>query len=218
MPYALFSFYSYHRICPDGATYFQEESYYLGEKQGEDLPDDSLINSHGTCSLDSGGVVDCYALSHGKDWWTQHLHYLAIYPALQAAHWDVGFLKQYTLRQIPNFLLATPILVIAVRAISKGFSSVINITPPRRVQDVALSLLLPHICHLAFLFLICVSSAHIQVSTRVLLSSCPVLYIAMNDIVNSKDGSRIEVKLLVGYLICYNVVGVVAHTNFYPWT
>lgn len=43
------------------------------------------------------------------------------YSYIQSRYWNVGFLKYYTFRQIPNFVLATPILIIIFVSNAKYF-------------------------------------------------------------------------------------------------
>ncbi|KAI5083016.1 hypothetical protein GOP47_0002759 [Adiantum capillus-veneris] len=53
--------------------------------------------------------------TYGRPWCTRKLPYL--YGFVQSNYWDVGFLRYFQLKQLPNFLLASPMLSLAVGSI-----------------------------------------------------------------------------------------------------
>mmetsp|Transcript_38500 Transcript_38500/g.58355 ORF Transcript_38500/g.58355 Transcript_38500/m.58355 type:complete len:238 (+) Transcript_38500:63-776(+) len=96
--------------------------------------------------------------------------------------------------------------------------------------------LLAHYAVLAGFVLICATVAHVQISTRMICSSCPAWYwfiAAMLMYQQNKQqrnttgrgyillfGRHYDtVSLLIwGYFGLYNALGVVLHVNFLPWT
>ncbi|KAK6174326.1 hypothetical protein SNE40_017628 [Patella caerulea] len=115
------------------------------------------------------------------------------YSYVQKHHWNVGFLAYYEINQIPNFLLAAPIIVIGIcscicyfslnnktcytlglydtRAESRKKSDEIEQDFGFKNQELFI-----YCAHLLFLILFGVFFIHIQVLTRLLCSSSPVIY------------------------------------------
>eukprot|EP00096_Caligus_rogercresseyi_P011200 TRINITY_DN4337_c0_g1_i1.p1 TRINITY_DN4337_c0_g1~~TRINITY_DN4337_c0_g1_i1.p1 ORF type:complete len:529 (-),score=144.25 TRINITY_DN4337_c0_g1_i1:219-1805(-) len=112
------------------------------------------------------------------------------YSYVQETYWNVGFLRAYSLRQIPNFLLAAPIFILimgqGLRFLQRhrSYSKKLGLTP--FVESIDLNRLLAsgnlpkeafvYVIHSLALGAFCALFVHIQVSTRILCSSCPILY------------------------------------------
>jgi hypothetical protein len=74
----------------------------------------------------------------------------------------------------------------------------------------------PLIAHLCVTLAVGVLIANVQITTRLICASCPIIYVGMAHIAEQKEGRNR--KLLWGYVILYNVVGVLLHCNYFPWT
>lgn len=107
------------------------------------------------------------------------------YSYVQDHYWDVGFLRYYTLKQLPNFLLAAPVLVLLLssfvaflkrnRRYSLRLGLFVNesvLSPVTHFDQVSFVFRV----HAAALALFCALCIHVQVATRMLASSSPVLY------------------------------------------
>nr|CDS32579.1 gpi mannosyltransferase 2 [Hymenolepis microstoma] len=124
------------------------------------------------------GVLTPYAVNatvHAV--WCQGVPWSS-YNLLQKYFWNVGAFRYYQLRQLPNFLLALPVLTLVFKTISLFAKRA-----PRTLFSLGIlsdtekqRLILPHIYHILFLSLYGIVCVHIQVLTRMLFSSCPVLY------------------------------------------
>lgn len=154
------------------------------------------------------------------------------YSYLQNYYWNVGFLKYYELKQIPNFALATPILAMIIYhsifhllnnkdiTICLGFS--------RRIRNIQDANQFVYVVHAFALSIFCVFFVHIQVSTRMLTSSSPYIYwICAQYFLNENHANSwkafllpkmIITKLIKAWFMGYFVIGTVLFSNFLPWT
>ncbi|KAG1799794.1 glycosyltransferase family 76 protein [Suillus plorans] len=128
--------------------------------------------------------------THIPDWCTNNM-LPSIYSHVQSKYWNVGFLRYWTVSNIPNFMFALPVLLnvfafcwfylsnlpaiiphIAPRIRSKKN----DVPPPPQLDSPFLSpSLLPHVLHALALTLILTFNAHVQISLR-LLPSLPLTY------------------------------------------
>lgn len=83
----------------------------------------------------------------------------------QDHYWDVGFLRYYQWRQIPNFLLAAPTVVLIMYGAAVYLRRLILQLRDRAVGGAGVNLaLLPYVGHAAFLTCFMVACAHVQAS------------------------------------------------------
>lgn len=190
----------------------------------------------------------------------------SLYGYVQRKHWNVGFLRYYELKQIPNFLLAFPVLSLGVIAAvcwigtswshymsvlhtwKKGdpknyfmelfdwaifalgesvFSDIDRITNTEEVQEgdtpsvkveraLSSPYMLAHYAVLAGFCFVGTTIAHVQISTRLICSSCPAFYWFLASLCSA--GGENMVWRMQLYLILFNFLGIVLHPNFLPWT
>ena len=197
----------------------------------------------------------CSGMSIMPSWCKQEKRF-SLYAHVQRKHWNVGLFRYFELKQIPNFILALPVLILSFTAaglwIKHSWNRHAKGRIRRRVQDVfrwaylALSasssdyqkqkevesnnnmLLGPKfLSYYAILFgfaLVGTFLAHVQISTRLICSSCPALYwfvahLMLSD--NRSDDKRKRERLRVliyFYFALYNILGAVMHVNWLPWT
>ena len=108
------------------------------------------------------------------------------YSYVQSHYWDVGFLKYYELKQIPNFLLALPVIILVIVntysyvANNWDYTLRLGIFKLNKKQIKSMKnydrLVLPFVLHAAAMTVFSVFFVHIQIITRMLASSSPVLY------------------------------------------
>jgi phosphatidylinositol glycan class V len=148
-----------------------------------------------------------------------------IYGHIQATYWGVGFLKIYRVEQIPNFLLAGPVLFLSIKTVYVYVSA--NTTlfftggligeNRNYSKDKFLErpVALTYFYHWAAALLICLTVLHIQVSTR-FLTSVPAFHWAVAESIrHAGSGPAVAWKV---WLAGYTVVGSVLFSAFYPWT
>ena len=197
--------------------------------------------------------------------------HFSLYRYVQRKHWNVGFLQYYQWKQIPNFLLAAPILILSVsgayhwimnswnefcynnsesisdgtKTLSVWISSIFSwiffalgrcVDPKTSSQkhnkDDAIvdnengksammgPAMLPHYAILAGFFVLGATFAHVQISTRLICSSSPAIYWYLSFLFLSDEGKRSEMiqKFLIYFLVLFNLLGIILHVNWLPWT
>ena len=163
-----------------------------------------------------------------------------MYAFVQQEYWNVGFFKYYEWKQIPNFALASPILVgsfaclfacyVNFASMAPRFSSQKSICAAmqslRRMLKVKAKVwrrgnsfppprVFVYAVHWTVLLLVGLCFIHIQVLTRFLCCQCPLLYWCTARFAHSSKSRRIAVAF--GFSL-YIIVGTLFFANFYPWT
>jgi phosphatidylinositol glycan class V len=118
------------------------------------------------------------------------------YSSVQLRYWNVGFLRYWTLQQLPNLLLALPISGFVIGYLWRL----------RNSQNVQL---IPFAVHLAVLLLVTLFWAHVEVTTRVLLAASPAAWWSL---------AASQSRFAVVFCVSYCVVGIALFVNFLPWT
>ncbi len=189
----------------------------------------------------------------------------SLYAYVQRKHWNVGLLRYYEVKQIPNFILAMPILLLSFgaatcwittswkrhiarsgpgckncinlknifwwtfQALSTSSASVDNISEVSNPSQLLLGpSCLPYYAILAGFALVGTFVAHVQISTRLICSSCPALYwyvtiLTTNEQQSYKERENVARNILAThpmwfYFGLYNILGIIMHVNWLPWT
>lgn len=129
------------------------------------------------------------------------------YSSVQSKYWNVGFLRYYQLRQVPNFILALPMMLLVV------FGSLRYLSRTKR-KFMNRREIIYHL-HAVSLSVFCFLMINVQVTTRLISSSCPVIYWYCEDITRNSPSKRRVLRL---YFLTYFIVGAILHTSYYPWT
>lgn len=114
-----------------------------------------------------------------------------IYTYIQARYWGVGFLRYWTIQQLPNFLLATPVLVLllsfcvhhTLHSIIPRLSLVLSgrsfdaprSSPSGHPSPFLGHSLAPHVLHALVLTLLLLFNSHTQIALRQ-AASMPLTY------------------------------------------
>jgi len=152
--------------------------------------------------------------------------YFNVYQHVQHKYWSVGLLQYYHWKQIPNFCLVIPMLLICgkttrplltelCRGIGSQAHNVFRI-PYRTLLEKIVTDRNIHNLHLLLTVAVVMLVANVQILTRVVCCSCPIIYVGMAEII--QKGTCLERNLLIGYLVLFNLSGGLLHPNFFPWT
>ncbi|NWX29532.1 PIGV mannosyltransferase, partial [Notiomystis cincta] len=168
LPFALFQYYAYVRFCGPGA----------GLDQAVPEPLLQLARDKGYRVAGVAGAK--------PPWCSQR--FPLVYSYIQDTYWNVGFLRYFELKQIPNFLLALPVTLLCSWAAWTYVS-----TNPRHCLTLGLErsrseergketdgfcgpAAFVYVVHATALLVFGFSCMHVQVLTRFLGSSSPILY------------------------------------------
>ena len=125
------------------------------------------------------------------------------YSYVQKKYWGVDLFASYRWIQIPNIIIAMPAIAIA------GYVLFISRSCRHRFKVEKL--------HLALHLFLGVTLAHIQITTRLLMCACPLMYLGIAEILGGNSSEALK-TITVAYLALYSVAGVGLHVNWYPWT
>lgn len=205
----------------------------------------------------------CHPTTARKPEWCSQGASFHLYGYVQRKHWNVGLFRYYQWKQIPNFLLAAPVLILSSMAVIRwiheswarqtsiyfnkektastmvqqarlvlvwatlalrefsGDTSIRELQSPiitKRDEDILVQspFLLGFYAVLAASLLLGTVVAHVQISTRMICSSCPALYWYMAVVVTRNNHGRGE--LILVYCVAYITLGIILHPNWLPWT
>lgn len=147
-----------------------------------------------------------------------------IYSFVQKEYWNVGLFHYFTFNQIPNFILALPMIIICSSACFLYFESdhlrFMSLGLHRKKNKRAKSLklfyddqMLPHIYLLIFMLVYNVFVAHVQIITR-LFTFMPIVYWFMAHLIMT--ASIRSQKILLTYIGVYGTLGTVLFALNYP--
>ncbi|SPO31286.1 related to GPI18 - mannosyltransferase [Ustilago trichophora] len=157
----------------------------------------------------------------------------SVYAFVQRHYWNVGFLRYWELAQVPNFLLALPVLVGIAYTVhtfyrDSSFSQIMTsanpLIPPGattiRSKSEGLShtstpAATPYIIHSMVLGVLLLFASHVQIALRFATpGGVPALWIgAAHAVLYAKPWVR---RLVVGYLALQYVVAIGLYAGFYP--
>ncbi|XP_028837988.1 palmitoyltransferase ZDHHC18-A [Denticeps clupeoides] len=164
LPFVIFQYYGYQTFCNPSGTVDQVSPplYKLAVMKKYRLPDENAS-------------VPVWCLKPIP----------LLYSYIQDVYWDVGFLRYFQLKQLPNFLLASPVVILGGIAACTFFTADPGLClwlglwqKKREKQPVGFysPKLFVYVVHAAALLVFGTFCMHVQVLTRFLASSSPVLF------------------------------------------
>lgn len=143
------------------------------------------------------------------------------YVFLQNHYWNQGLLRYFEMKQLPNFILASPIIILITVISIRYFKSIIATNVAKQCRCSLFDLnqnhqkhLLPFVLHTLALALVSLLFLHVQVATRLICSSSPLIYWYASSLESASKVHRLT-KL---YFTSYFFIGVAAFANSLPWT
>ncbi|XP_077990533.1 GPI alpha-1,6-mannosyltransferase 2-like [Glandiceps talaboti] len=258
MPFFLFQYFAYAKCCTLEPQFGYFQIQPINSPKSEQLRDSDFDEFENFPDRVTPQIFDLPV-------WCNNTPPL-IYSYIQDKYWNVGLFKYYELKQIPNFMLAAPMVILCCLAIWKFFTVRWNYVKylgllPRKVKveygDEKFTTgfysdeVFVYIVHMAALLSFNVFIVNIQIVTRFIASSCPVIYwfaaamttpssvnhkqkanesqgqrtlfqeVMSNEVIqqviNFKK-SNLKTRLILGYFLFYNMLGITLHCNFLPWT
>ncbi|KAJ3143812.1 hypothetical protein HK101_003051 [Irineochytrium annulatum] len=183
-------------------------------------------------------IAFCVATDEPRPWCDSVIP--TVYGFVQKEYWNNGFLEYWTLQQLPNFLLAAPMILLSLtgalayistnptRAITLGLlpaklrSDDSADTPPTSSAYLQSDAAFPYVALWLALSLLCVTSMHVQVITR-FLAATPCMYWWIAELWRRSYGpGGVDGKgawagrWVLAYLYLYGGIGVILFSNFYP--
>lgn len=162
LPFGLFQFYGFQTFCHPTSDQIPPALVNLAQHKGYRVAD---------------------AASPKPKWC--HWQIPLLYSYIQDVYWDVGFLRYFQWKQIPNFILALPVATLGFKALfiyitdNPVFCMYLGLGEKgnsKKIYGFCNPRVFVYIVHNTVLLLFGIFCMHVQVLTRFLASSSPVLY------------------------------------------
>jgi phosphatidylinositol glycan class V len=136
-----------------------------------------------------------------------------VYSYVQSHYWSNGLFSYWTINNLPNFLLAAPILLLTWRGVRFMHSSSQHLVlAPAALRASLLCRVLT--AQWAFMALLCLLSMNVQVATRFLSALPPLYWFSAHSLLHHPEqGLRI-----LQFFLVYSVLGIGLFSTFLPWT
>ena len=145
-----------------------------------------------------------------------------LYSFVQKHYWNVGFLKYYTSSQLPNFLIAAPMIILSLAACWGYFRSDwkrsftlggLHGRHRANLRFLHQDVLFPHFVLLLALLIYTLCIVHVQIIAR-LFSFQPVIYWSLAHFYTT--GTQRARNLIMGYCLVTTLIGTILFMNNYP--
>ncbi|KAG0238296.1 hypothetical protein BGW41_008209 [Actinomortierella wolfii] len=162
-----------------------------------------------------------------------------IYTFVQDFYWNVGFLRYYEVKQIPNFLMAAPMIFLStmgilryaqfdwerVRTLGRSTKSLIQEEKAKNSRSLTSKAaakpspflsdsIFAYIVLWAVLLLANVTTMHIQIITRAFSCLPPVYWYAAHQYRDGK--ATVQTMTTTTFFIMYSLIGIILYANFFP--
>lgn len=129
------------------------------------------------------------------------------YSMIQSKYWEVGLFRQWKMTNSPNFLIAAPPIVFGGRSLWR------HLIQRDGLKAVVMS---PNVLMLVFLWLLAVTTIHVQVVNRLVFGCAPLYWLGAKQFVS--EYTSIWTKAQLAYcLICLSL-GPLMFSNHMNWT
>ncbi|KAL1701193.1 glycosyltransferase family 76 protein [Schizophyllum commune] len=135
-----------------------------------------------------------------------------IYSHVQSTYWNVGFLRYWTLQQLPNFIIAAPPLAAIMASSWWHLRRVVPGTTSPALTPFLSPLLTPHVLHATFMALVLIFASHVQIVLR-FAAAMPATYWAGAWLLVRYPRTG---KLWVGWSVVWGALSVLLWVAFLP--
>lgn len=155
-----------------------------------------------------------------------------VYSHVQSTYWNVGLFRYWEWAQVPNFALASPILLLLGYGVYRYFSSstlgqiaqALRPFPSQKHKALPYSdtpltlqsmpLLTPFVVHSAVMGMVLLLASHVQIALRFASpGGLPFVWWSAAALAHSSPATR---RMLTTYLASQYVVSIVLYAGFYP--
>ena len=150
-----------------------------------------------------------------------------IYSHVQSKYWyhpsfpyvtynrEVGFLRYWTTNQLPNFLIASPHIILSAFTLSHHIRTKSSLS-----YTFLSNPLTPHILSLAAISFLLFTSMHVQIATRILTAFPALYWYVAGKVVEDVEGVWVERTRFweggVRAIVVFGCVGAVLYSAFLP--